>query len=134
MTEAKKAIDDGTDDLDLIINMERLRSKDYYYVACDIKGVIDIAHLKKVRVKVTFENSNLSEELKNAAYIISERIGADFVKTLTSFGADGVTIGDLEFMNKMYGDGVRIKAGGQFITLENALELRNVNVVRFEEL
>ena len=132
--EAKKAIEDGADELDMVLNMDKLLLKDYYYVACDIKGVLDVAHEKKIRLKVIFENSNLSEEFRNAVYIISERIGADYVKSLSSFGAEGVTIGDLEFMNNTYGDGLRIKAGGGFITLEGALEIRNVSVIKFEEL
>ena len=87
--EAELAIRDGAGELDMVLNIGRLLSGDFDYVEKDIRAVVDAAHAHGVIVKVIFENCYLTDDLKVAACRISERAGADFIKTATGLGPAG---------------------------------------------
>ena len=129
--EAEGAMADGAVELDMVLNIGKLLSRDFDFIEKDIKAVVDAAHAKGVIVKVILENCYLTDELKEKACIICERVGADFVKTSTGFGTGGATIEDLKLMRRTCSEKVRIKAAGGVRTLENALEVRSVGTVRF---
>lgn len=129
--EAREAIADGAGELDMVLNIGRLLSGDFDYVENDIKAVVDAAHERGVIVKVIFENCYLTDDLKRKACEISERAGADFVKTSTGYGTGGATIEDIRLMRAACTDKVRIKAAGGVRTLEKALDVRAAGAVRF---
>lgn len=129
--EAEEAIKDGVVELDMVLNIGRLLSRDFDYVEKDIKAVVDAAHAKGVIVKVILENCFLTDELKEIACRICEKAGADFVKTSTGYGTGGATIEDLKLMRRVTGPKVRVKAAGGVRTLDNALSVRSVGTVRF---
>lgn len=129
--EAQEAIKDGAVELDMVLNIGRLLSRDFDYVERDIKAVVDAAHEKGVLVKVIFENFYLSDELKEIACKISEKVGADYVKTSTGFAGGGATIEDLKLMRRVCSPKVKIKAAGGVRTLDGALAVRSVGTVRF---
>lgn len=129
--EAKQAIREGAVELDMVLNIGRLRSKDFDYVEKDIRAVVEAAHEEGVIVKVILENCYLSNELKEIACKLCEEAGADFVKTSTGFGSSGATIEDLTLMRKTCSDKVSVKAAGGVRTLDNALAVRAVGTVRF---
>ncbi len=81
--EAEQAIKDGALELDMALNIGKLKSGDFDYVRSDIKAVVDTAHKNKVLVKVILENFYLTDELKKIACRLCEEAGADWVKTST---------------------------------------------------
>nr|WP_024831525.1 deoxyribose-phosphate aldolase [Ruminiclostridium josui] len=129
--EAIEAINDGAVELDMVLNIGRLLSKQFDYVEKDIKAVVDAAHQRGVIVKVILENCYLSDELKEIACKICEDAGADFVKTSTGFGSGGATLEDLELMRRTCSEKVKIKAAGGVRTLDDALSVRSKGTVRF---
>ena len=129
--EAEEAIKDGAVELDVVLNIGRLLSKDYGYVKEELMAVVQLAHSKNVLVKVIFENCYLTDELIVMACQISQEAGADFVKTSTGFGTGGATIKDLQLMRKSCSPHVQIKAAGGVRTLDAALEVRSVGANRF---
>ncbi len=131
VAEAAEAIRDGAVELDMVLNIGRLLSRQFDYVEADIKAVVDTAHKQGVLVKVILENCYLTDELKETACRICEKVNADFVKTSTGFGTGGATLQDLEIMRRTCSEKVRVKAAGGVRTLEGALDVRSKGAVRF---
>jgi len=129
--EAEQAIKDGAVELDMVINIGKLLSKDFIYVKNDIKAVADVAHSQNVLLKVILENHYLTDGLIEIGCKLAEDAGADFVKTSTGFAAGGATIKDLELMRRSVSDKVQIKAAGGVRDLEMALKVRKVGCTRF---
>jgi len=128
--EAQEAIRDGAAELDMVLNIGRLRSGDDDYVEADIKAVVDVAHRQGVVVKVILENAYLIEDMKRRACRIAEAAGADFVKTSTGFASSGATLSDLRLMRESVGPAVRIKAAGGVRSLDRALAVRQAGAIR----
>ncbi len=131
VTEAKEAIDNGAVELDVVINIGKLKSKDYEYVKQDINAVTEIAHQRSVLVKVIFENCYLSEEEIIAACKLCNEIGANFIKTSTGFGTGGAEDMDIKIMRKYADPKIQIKAAGGIRTLERAIEIKQLGCSRF---
>ncbi|MGI5839350.1 MAG: deoxyribose-phosphate aldolase [bacterium] len=112
VSEAREAIENGAAELDMVINIGRLRSGDYDYVEAEIRGVVEAAHPKGVLVKVIIETALLDDGAKTTACRLAEKAGADFVKTSTGFGGGGATLADIELMRKTVGPQMQIKASG----------------------
>ena len=129
--EAIKAMEDGAVELDMVLNIGRLRSGDYEYVEQDIKAVVDAAHERGVKVKVILENAYLTDEQKEIACRICEKVGADFVKTSTGYAPSGATVQDLKLMRRTCSSKVKVKAAGGVRTLDSALAVRSVGTERF---
>jgi len=128
--EAKKALENGADELDMVINIGALKDKDYEYVKKDIEDVTKVAHEKGAIVKVIIETCYLSEEEKEIACKLAMEAGADFVKTSTGFGTGGATIEDVKLMRKVVGDKLGVKAAGGIRTYEEALAMINAGANR----
>ncbi|MDR3119724.1 MAG: deoxyribose-phosphate aldolase [Clostridiales bacterium] len=129
--EANEALADGAEELDMVLNIGRLLSRDFEYVEADIRAVAEAAHAKGAIVKVILENCYLTDELKRIACQICEKAGADFVKTSTGYGSGGATLEDLALMRAACGPNVRVKAAGGVRTLDKALEVRAAGADRF---
>jgi len=129
--EAKHAIKNGADELDMVINIGRFLSSDYEYVRNDIRAVVRTAHRHHVLVKVILENYYLTDEQKKAACRLCEEAGADFVKTSTGFAAGGATLEDLRLMRQSVSEKVQLKAAGGIRDLEMALKVRQIGCTRF---
>lgn len=128
--EAKKALEDGTDEVDMVLNIGALKDKDYKYVRNDIAEVVRIAHEKGAIVKVIIETCYLSDNEKEIACKLAMEAGADFVKTSTGFGTGGATIEDVKLMRKVVGDKLGVKAAGGIRTYEEALAMINAGANR----
>jgi deoxyribose-phosphate aldolase len=129
--EAEQAIKDGAVELDMVLNISRLRSGDYDYIKKDIQAVVEAAHRHKIMVKVIFENYYLTDEQKKTACKLSEEAGADFVKTSTGFAGGGATLEDLRLMRQNVSENVQVKAAGGVRDLEMALKVREIGCTRF---
>jgi deoxyribose-phosphate aldolase len=129
--EAEEAIRNGAVELDMVLNIGRLKSGEYGFVESDIRAVCEVAHRHGVIVKVILENFYLTDELKKIGCEVCEKAGADFVKTSTGFAGGGATIEDLKLMRATVSEKVRVKAAGGVRTLDAALAVRAVGTVRF---
>ncbi len=116
--EAKEAIRAGAQEIDMVINIGALKSKDYQAVYEDIRSVVEASKPKKV--KVIIETSNLSHDEKVAASVLSKTAGAAFVKTSTGFGSGGATVEDIKLIRSIVGEDMEIKASGGIHTKEDA--------------
>lgn len=130
IAEAIEAMQDGAVELDMVVNIGKVLSKDWRYVSDDIKAVVDVAHAKKAIVKVIFENCFLQDEHKETLCKICGDVGADFVKTSTGYGATGATDEDLKLMRRCSPPRVQVKAAGGVRTFERLLAVRAIGVTR----
>ena len=119
--EAKCAIEDGASEIDMVIAIGRLKDKDYNYVLDDIKAVKEAIGDKNL--KVIIETCLLTDEEKIKACELSEKAGADFVKTSTGFSTGGATVADVSLMKKTVGDKLKVKASGGIHTRDESLSL-----------
>lgn len=116
--EAREAIRAGAEEIDMVINIGALKSKDYKTVHEDIKQVVDAS--KPHKVKVIIEASNLNNDEKIIACALSKTAGAAFVKTSTGFGSGGATVEDIQLMRRIVGEDMEVKASGGIRTKEDA--------------
>jgi deoxyribose-phosphate aldolase len=130
VAEAQQAMDDGAVELDMVLNIGRLRSGQHDYVREDIQAVCEAAHARGVKVKVIFENSYLTDEEKVTACKLSEAAGADWVKTSTGFASGGATLDDLRLMRANVSEKVQIKSAGGVRTLAALLDVIDAGVTR----
>lgn len=119
--EAQNALQNGADELDMVINVGSLKSSDFDLVMRDIKGIVDAAEEKVV--KVIIETCYLTEEEKIKACQLAQAAGAHFVKTSTGFGPGGATIEDVQLLRKVVGPNMGIKAAGGIRTYEDAIQM-----------
>lgn len=130
VAESERAIADGARELDMVVNIGKVLSKDWGYVADDIRQVVEAAHQHGALVKVIFENSMLADEHKEQLCRICGEVGADFVKTSTGYGATGATDEDLRLMRRCAPPHVQVKAAGGVRTFERLLAVRALGVTR----
>jgi deoxyribose-phosphate aldolase len=128
--EVQLAIDDGARELDMVVNIGKVLSKDWAYVAADIRAVVEIAHRNWALVKVIFENCFLADDHKEQLCRICGEVGADFVKTSTGYGTEGAKDEDLKLMRRCSPLEVRVKAAGGVRTFERLLAVRALGVAR----
>lgn len=129
--EAKKAIEDGAVELDMVVNIGRLLSGEYEYVQHEIEQIVAVAHDNGALVKVILENCYLTKELIKKGCELCEQSGADFVKTSTGFGTGGATLEDLRLMRASCSNKVKIKAAGGVRTLDDVLKVIEAGTDRF---
>ncbi len=122
--EANLAMDNGAEHLDMVLAISRLVAGHFDYVERDIRAVVETGHARKVPVKVIFETCYLSPEQIVAACQISERAGADFVKTSTGYGPGGATLEATRLMRQSCGPRMQVKPAGGIRTLDQVLEYR----------
>jgi deoxyribose-phosphate aldolase len=130
VAEAERALVDGGEELDMVVNISQVLSGNWHYVDRDIGSVIDVAHAGGAKVKVIFENSYLRDEHKIRLCAICGELGADWVKTSTGYGSGGATNEDLKLMRLHSPAGVQIKAAGGVRDLDKLLEVRDLGVTR----
>ncbi|HEM6266212.1 TPA: deoxyribose-phosphate aldolase [Streptococcus suis] len=117
--ETKDAIENGADEIDMVINIGALKDKNYDLVLEDIKAVVEASGDKLV--KVIIETCLLTDEEKVKACELSKEAGADFVKTSTGFSTGGATIEDVALMRKTVGPEMGVKASGGARSYEDAI-------------
>ncbi len=119
--ETEQAVNDGADEIDMVINMGALKDKEVDFVENDIRTVVKAAGGKIV--KVILETCLLEESEIIKACSISRKAGAHFVKTSTGFAGGGATVADIALMRKTVGSDLQIKASGGIKTLEDTKKM-----------
>ena len=128
--EAARALEDGATELDMVLAIGWLRSKQHAYVQDDIAAVVAVARPRGALVKVILENAYLTDEQKVRGCKLSEKAGADFVKTSTGYAPSGSTMDDLRLMRASVSDRVKVKAAGGIRTLDLLVEGLNAGMDR----
>lgn len=130
LAEAKQALADGCEELDMVVNISQVLSGQWDYVREDIRSVVDVAHASGQKVKVIFENCYLKDEHKIRLCEICGELKADWVKTSTGYGTGGATHDDLKLMRKHSPEFVQVKAAGGVRDLDGLLAVRELGVTR----
>jgi deoxyribose-phosphate aldolase len=118
--ETKEVVRDGAQEVDMVINIGALKSRELEVVAEDIASVVNAAHFGGAIVKVIIETALLTDEEKVIACLLSKEAGADFVKTSTGFAKSGATVEDVQLMRRVVGPAIGVKAAGGIRTREDA--------------
>lgn len=127
--ETRELISLGAEEIDMVINIGRLRGGDVGYVQDEIAEIVQAAGGRLV--KVIFENIYLTDEQKVAGCKAAEAAGAAFVKTSTGFAPGGATAADIALMRRTVSPAVQVKAAGGVRTLDVLLHLHDLGATRF---
>jgi len=117
VAEAKSAIKDGASEIDMLINLGALKSKDYKVVKQDISEVVKAS--EGCITKVIIETGLLTGEEKCVATELVKEAGADFVKTATGFNGGGATVEDVKLLRSIVGPEMGVKAAGGIRSLKD---------------
>lgn len=110
--ETEKAIEDGSDEIDYVINVGKLKDKDYDYIRKEMEVIVDICRKHNVTSKVIFENCYLEKDEIVKMSQIAKEVKPDFIKTSTGFGTGGATLEDVKLMLDTVDGEVKVKAAG----------------------
>jgi len=120
--ETKDAVLNGAEEIDMVINIGKLKDRDYDYVENDIKAVVDATEGKAL-VKVIIETCQLIDDEKVKACELAVKAGAKYVKTSTGFSTGGANIFDISLMKKTVGENIGVKASGGIKTYDAAISM-----------
>lgn len=126
--ETKDAIQKGAQEVDMVINVGAMKSKNYDYIEKDIRAVVEAAN--GTLVKVIIETCYLTDEEKVIACKAAAAAGADFVKTSTGFGTGGATPQDVALMKANIPDSMKVKASGGVHNYDEAIAVVNAGASR----
>ncbi|NNJ82007.1 MAG: deoxyribose-phosphate aldolase, partial [Flavobacteriaceae bacterium] len=126
--EARKAVKDGADEIDMVLNIGFLKSELHKNVKEDIEAVKK--EIGKKTLKVILETCYLTDEEKKIACLIAEKAGADYVKTSTGFGTGGASKEDVTLMKATIGESMKIKAAGGISSASEAIDYIELGVMR----
>lgn len=127
--ETRNAIENGADEIDMVINIAALKDKRDELVEKDIRAVVEAA-AGKALVKVIIETCLLTNEEKVRACELAVKAGADFVKTSTGFSTGGATVQDIRLMRETVGPEIGVKASGGVRSREDALAMIDAGATR----
>ena len=129
MKEAQDAVFDGATEVDMVINISKLKEKEDDYVREEIRKIKKVLR-DGVILKVIIETCLLTDEEKERACRLSKEAGADFVKTSTGFSTGGATVEDIALMRKTVGPDLGVKASGGVRTKEAFLAMIEAGATR----
>ena len=123
--ETKNALEDGADEIDMVINIGYMKSKKFDEVEDEIAELAKICHDKDAILKVILENCLLTKDEIKKACQLSDKAGADFVKTSTGFSTSGADAEYVKLMKDSVSDRVKVKASGGIRDYKKAIEMVN---------
>ncbi len=128
--ETEKALADGADEIDMVINIGALKDGNDSLVQDEIARISQTAHDAGAICKVILETVLLTDDEKVRACKLAKQAGADFVKTSTGFGSGGATVPDVRLMRQTVGEKMGVKASGGVRTLAVLREMVEVGATR----
>jgi deoxyribose-phosphate aldolase len=128
--EARALVEAGCRELDMVVNISRVKSQRWDEVRADIAAVLEPTRAAGAKLKVIFENCYLTGDEKIRLCELCSELRVDWIKTSTGFGSGGSTWEDLELMLKHRGPGVEVKAAGGLRDLDAVLRARALGVTR----
>jgi len=130
IAEAARALGDGGQELDVVINIGKARSGDWKYVQDELGALTRLTHSGGAKIKVIFENAYQEDSAKIRLCEICGDLEVDWVKTSTGYAPSGATMADLELMRKHSPARVQVKAAGGIRDLDAMLAVRAIGVTR----
>jgi deoxyribose-phosphate aldolase len=130
LAEARQALTDGGEELDMVVNISQVLSGNWDYVRDEIKGVVEVTHAAGQKLKVIFENCYLNDQQKIRLCEICGELNVDWVKTSTGYGSGGATLDDLRLMRRHSPPNVQVKAAGGVRDYPSLLQVREIGVSR----
>jgi len=130
VVEAEQLIEDGCQELDMVVNISRVLSGDWKYVEEDIAAIVKLTKQAKRKVKVIFENCYLNSEQKIRLCKICCDLDAEWVKTSTGYGTSGATMEDLQLMLDNVTAPVQVKAAGGIRDCDALIKVKQMGVTR----
>ncbi len=130
IAEAKQALADGGEELDMVVNISKVLSGDWNYVAAELKDITTLIHDAGQKVKVIFENCYLNDPQKIKLCEICGELSVDWVKTSSGYGTGGATLEDLKLMRDNSPAHVQVKAAGGVRDMDRLLIVRDLGVTR----
>jgi len=130
VAETREALAAGAVEIDMVVNISKVKSQDWTYVLADIKAVNDITHEHGAKLKVIFENAYLTDEEKIKLCELCAIANVDWVKTSTGYAPTGATEADIILMRKHSPAHIQIKAAGGVRTLDAVLRMRELGCSR----
>jgi deoxyribose-phosphate aldolase len=130
LAETLQALEDGGQELDMVVNISEVLSGHWDYVRAEIRAVTEATHAAEQKVKVIFENCYLNDEQKIRLCEICGDLGVDWVKTSTGYGSGGATMEDLALMRRHSPAHVQVKAAGGVRTLDAMLAVLGAGATR----
>lgn len=127
--ETKNAIENGATEIDMVINIGRLKSKDLLYIEWELKALV-AAVKDKALLKVIIETALLTDDEKVTVLNIAKKCGVDFVKTSTGFATGGATVNDVQLMKQTVGPNISVKASGGIRTLTDMKKMLQAGATR----
>lgn len=127
--EAERAVGDGADEIDMVMNIGALKDREWDKVEDDIRAVKEATGSDRI-LKVIIETCLLTDEEKIKACQLAAKAGADFVKTSTGFSTGGATLSDVALMRKTVGPHIGVKAAGGVFTTEDAKAMLKAGATR----
>jgi deoxyribose-phosphate aldolase len=121
--ETERAIQAGAHEIDMVINVGRLKSGHHQIVFQDVTSVVAVARRSGALVKAILETALLTEEEKVAACVLAQAGGVDFVKTSTGLSGGGATVEDVALMRRVVGPSLGVKASGGIRTAQALQEM-----------
>jgi deoxyribose-phosphate aldolase len=128
--EARDLMRRGATEIDTVINLGKMISRQFQYVEVELQQMADACHDLGAILKVAFENGYLTEDLKTIACKIVKRAGVDYARTSTPLGPLPYSLDDVALMKRLLGDRTKIKASGGVRTISDVLELREAGCTR----
>jgi len=128
--EARRVVEDGACEVDMVMNIGALKSGDDAFVRRDIAGVAEVCHRLGAKLKVILETCLLSKDEIVRASALAKEAGADFVKTSTGFSSGGATIEDVELMRQTVGPVLGVKASGGVRDAEGVRDMIKAGATR----
>lgn len=121
--ETKKAIEDGADEIDYVINITELKNKNYSYIQKEMEEIVSLCKNANVLSKVIFENCYLEKDEIIKLCEIAKIVKPDFIKTSTGFGTSGAKAEDVRLMKESVGHEVKVKAAGGIRDYKTFMEM-----------
>ena len=130
LAEARQALADGGEELDMVVNVSAVLSGEWLYVERELRALTDVVHGAGRKNKIIFENCYLARDQKIRLCEICGKVGVDWVKTSTGYGTGGATMEDLKLMREFSPKAVQVKAAGGVRDLDTLLQVRALGVTR----
>ena len=130
LAETEQALQDGADEIDMVMNLAAFKSNDMAYLESEAKEILDAVKQKKAALKIIIESGILTEEEIIKCCDLYKHFDVDFLKTSTGYAEKGATIEAVRIMKKHLPSSIQIKASGGIKTYEFANQLLDAGATR----
>lgn len=128
--EIKRALNDGADEVDVVVNINAIKDNNWHYVANDVESTTMAVHLRGKVIKIILETGLLTQEEILKLCQICEKVGVNYVKTSTGFNGEGATVSIVKLLRRTLSDDIKIKASAGIRSSQTAMALMDAGASR----